>query len=196
MKTSQTGIDLIKSFEGLVLTAYKPVKAEPYYTIGYGHYGSEVKYGQTITKAQAEQILKNDLIKYETAVTAYNYVYSWNQHEFDALVSFTLNCGTGSLKNLLKNGTRSRAEIRKAILLYNKDVSGNTLAGLVRRRKAELELFNRPVTEQPTTPDKDYKTVEDIVKGIWAGDFGTPWSKSDLLYRYFQKKVNEYKEAK
>lgn len=196
MKTSQTGIDLIKIFEGLVLTAYKPVKAEPYYTIGYGHYGSEVKYGQTITKAQAEQILKNDLIKYETAVTAYNYVYSWNQNEFDALVSFTLNCGTGSLKNLLKNGTRSRAEIRKAILLYNKDVSGNTLAGLVRRRKAELELFNRPVTEQPTTPNKDYETVEDIVKGIWAGDFGTPWSKSDLLYRYFQKKVNEYKGAK
>lgn len=196
MKTSQTGIDLIKSFEGLVLTAYKPVKAEPYYTIGYGHYGSEVKYGQTITKAQAEQILKNDLIKYETAVTAYNYVYSWNQNEFDALVSFTYNCGTGSLKNLLKNGTRSRAEIRKAILLYNKDVSGNTLAGLVRRRKAELELFNRPATEQPTTPDKDYETIEDIVKGIWAGDFGTPWSKSDLLYRYFQKKVNEYKGVK
>lgn len=196
MKTSQKGIDLIKSFEGLVLTAYKPVKAEPYYTIGYGHYGSDVKYGQTITKAQAEQILKNDLIKYETAVTAYNYVYSWNQNEFDALVSFTFNCGTGSLKNLLKNGTRSRAEIRKAILLYNKDVSGNTLAGLVRRRKAELELFNKPVTEQPTTPAKDYETVEDIVKGIWAGDFGTPWSKSDLLYRYFQKKVNEYKGAK
>ena len=196
MKTSQKGIDLIKSFEGLVLTAYKPVKAEPYYTIGYGHYGSEVKYGQTITKTQAEQILKNDLIKYETAVTAYNYVYSWNQHEFDALVSFTFNCGTGSLKNLLKNGTRSRAEIRKAILLYNKDVSGNTLAGLVRRRKAELELFNRPVTVQPVTPDKEYETVEDIVKGIWAGDFGTPWSKSDLLYKYFQKKVNEYKGAK
>ena len=196
MKISQTGIDLIKSFEGLVLTAYKPVKAEPYYTIGYGHYGSEVKYGQTITKAQAEQILKNDLIKYETAVTAYNYVYSWNQNEFDALVSFTYNCGTGSLKNLLKNGTRSRAEIRKAILLYNKDVSGNTLAGLVRRRKAELELFNRPVSEQPTMPDKEYETVEDIVKGIWAGEFGTPWSKSDLLYKYFQKKVNEYKGVK
>lgn len=196
MKTSQTGIDLIKSFEGLVLTAYKPVKAEPYYTIGYGHYGSEVKYGQTITKAQAEQILKNDLIKYETAVTTYNFVYSWNQNEFDALVSFTFNCGTGSLKNLLKNGTRSRAEIRKAILLYNKDVSGNMLAGLVRRRKAELELFNRPVTEQPTTPDKEYETVEDIVKGIWAGEFGTPWSKSDLLYKYFQKKVNDYKGVK
>lgn len=196
MRTSQTGIDLIKSFEGLVLTAYKPVKAEPYYTIAYGHCGPDVKPGQTITKAQAEQILKNDLIKYETAVTAYNYAYSWNQNEFDALVSFTFNCGTGSLKNLLKNGTRSRTEIRNAILLYNKDVSGNTLAGLVRRRKAELELFNRPVTEQPTTPDKEYETVEDIVKGIWAGEFGTPWSKSDLLYKYFQKKVNEYKGAK
>ena len=196
MRTSQKGIDLIKSFEGLVLTAYKPVKAEPYYTIGYGHYGSDVKYGQTITKARAEEILKNDLIKYETAVTAYNYVYSWNQNEFDALVCFTFNCGTGSLKNLLKNGTRSRAEIRNAILLYNKDVSGNTLAGLVRRRKAELELFNRPVTEQPVTPVKEYETVEDIVKGIWAGEFGTPWSKSDLLYKYFQKKVNEYKGVK
>ena len=196
MKTSQTGIDLIKSFEGLVLTAYKPVKAEPYYTIGYGHYGSDVKYGQTITKAQAEQMLKNDLITYETAVTAWNYCYKWNQNEFDALVSFTYNCGKGSLDNLLKHGTRSRSEIRNAMPLYCKDVSGRTLAGLVRRRKEELALFNKPVTEQPVTPDKEYNTVEDVVKGIWAGDFGTPWSKSDLLYKYFQKKVNEYKGAK
>ena len=200
MKTSQKGVDFIKSFEGLVLTAYKPVKAEPYYTIGYGHYGADVKPNQTITKAEAERILKNDLIKYETAVTAYNYCYHWSQNEFDALVSFTYNCGVGSFKNLIKNGTRSRAEIRNAILLYNKDVSGRTLAGLVRRRKAELELFNKPVSEtsgnatQPT--EKDYKTVDDIVKGIWAGEFGTPWSKSDKLYKYFLKKVNEYKGAK
>lgn len=142
-----------------------------------------------ITSLQAEKLLRQDLVKFETAVIAYNYVYHFNENEIAALTSFAYNCGIGSLKNLLKNGSRSRSEIRSAILLYNKDINGKYLAGLARRRKAELELFNTPV-EAPA-PEKEYKTVDDIVDGIWNGDFGTPWSKSDLLYKYFQKKVNE-----
>lgn len=193
MITSQNGINLIKEFEGCRLTAYKCPAGV--WTIGIGHTGN-IKAGQTITMERAEQLLKQDLVTYETAVTVWNYMYNWNQNEFDALVSFTFNCGTGSLRNLLKNGTRSRAEIRAALPLYNKDINGRQLPGLVRRRQAELNLFNKIVPIVPADPEKDYETVEDIVKGIWAGDFGTPWSKSDKLYKYFQKKVNEYKGVK
>lgn len=187
MITSQRGIDLIKEFEGCRLSAYRCPAGVV--TIGYGHTGN-VKMGDVITQARAEQLLKQDLVKFETAVTAWNYLYRWNQNEFDALVSFTFNCGEGSLRNLLKSGTRTRKEIRNALPLYCKDINGNKLQGLVRRRNAELELFNTPCDTD------DYKTVDDIVAAIWRGEFGTPWSKSDKLYKYFLKKVNEYKGVK
>ncbi|WP_143767420.1 lysozyme, partial [Paenibacillus odorifer] len=56
-KISQVGISLIKSFEGCRLTAYKPVPTETYWTIGWGHYGPDVKAGMTITQAQADSML-------------------------------------------------------------------------------------------------------------------------------------------
>lgn len=183
---NERGINLIKEFEGCRLKAYRCPAGV--WTIAYGHVEG-VKPGMTCTQAQAENWLKQDLVKYETAVIAYNYVYHFNENEIAALTSFAYNCGTASLKNLLKNGSRSRAEIRSAIVLYNKDINCKYLAGLARRRKAELQLFNTPV--DAPAPEKDYKTVDDIVDGIWNGDFGTPWSKSDKLYKYFQKKVNE-----
>ena len=54
METSERGLGLIKQFEGCRLTAYKAVPTERYWTIGYGHYGADVKQGQIITQAQAE----------------------------------------------------------------------------------------------------------------------------------------------
>lgn len=192
MITSQKGIDLIKKFEGFRSRAY--VCPAGVKTIAYGHTAG-VKLGQTCTEKQGEVWLKQDLVVCETEVTAWNYLYHWTQSEFDALVSFTFNCGAGSLRNLLKNGTRSREEIRKAILLYNKDINGHYLQGLANRRKAELKLFNTPDEYEDEITQNEYETVEDIVKGIWAGDFGTPWSKSDKLYKYFLKKVNEYKRG-
>jgi GH24 family phage-related lysozyme (muramidase) len=138
MKTGEAGINLIKSFEGLRLTAYKPVSTEKYYTIGYGHYGADVKQGMTITKDYADALLRLDLDKCERAVNSYE--RNWNQNQFDALVSFTFNCGVANLKRLVAN--RNNAQIAKAITLYNK-AGGKVLKGLVRRREAEKELFLR-----------------------------------------------------
>lgn len=135
-KTSQKGVDLIKQFEGCKLKAYKAVATEKYYTIGYGHYGADVKSGMTITKAKAEEILKTDLRKFEEAVVCTG--LNLNQNQFDALVSFTYNCGEGNLKKLINN--RSLSQIADAILLYNKS-GGKVLAGLQRRRAAERNLF-------------------------------------------------------
>ena len=143
MKISQNGINLVKRFEGCCLTAYKPVAAEKYWTIGYGHYGPDVQKGQKITQGKAEQLLKSDLVRYENNVMKFNAKYHWNQNEFDALVSFAYN--TGSINNLVKNGKRSRAEIAEKILEYNKGADGEELAGLKKRRQAEQELFLRPV---------------------------------------------------
>lgn len=137
MKISQVGIDLIKSFEDCVLTAY--LCPSNVWTIGYGH-TTGVYQGQTITKEQAEQYLKEDIVKYENYVNNTGLVL--NQNQFDALVSFTYNCGSGNLKKLIAN--RSLSEIADAILLYNKSC-GTVLKGLVRRREVERKLFLTPV---------------------------------------------------
>ena len=137
MKTSEKGLALIKSFEGCKLEAYKCPAGV--WTIGYGHTAG-VKKGMKITQAQADSFLKSDVEKYETYVNNKN--LNLNQNQFDALVSFTYNCGAGNLSTLVKG--RTLAEISNALLLYNK-ASGKVLAGLKRRREAERALFITPV---------------------------------------------------
>lgn len=134
---SEKGKQLIKSFEGCRLTAYKALPSEKYYTIGYGHYGPDVKQGQTITQAQADALLDSDLVKYEKYVD--NTGLKLNTAQRDALVSFTYNCGAGNLKKLTAG--RTLEEIGDALLLYNK-AGGKELKGLTRRRKAEQALYN------------------------------------------------------
>lgn len=142
LSISNNGLALIKKFEGCKLTAYKPISTEKYWTIGYGHYGSDVKQGQTISQSQADAYLKSDCATAEKAVNRYNNKYHWNQNQFDALVSFTFNCGVGNLNMLLNNGNRTISEISSKITEYNK-AGGKVLKGLVNRRAAEKELFDK-----------------------------------------------------
>ncbi len=135
MKTSQTGIDLIKKFEGCRLDAYKCPAGV--WTIGYGHTAG-VTAGKKISAAQAEAYLRADLEKYEKNVEKYNDRYSWAQNEFDAMVSFAYNLG--SIDKLTAKGTRTKNVIAEKILLYNK-AGGKVIAGLTKRRQAERELF-------------------------------------------------------
>ena len=137
MKTSQRGINLIKQFEGVRLTAYKCPAGV--YTIGYGHTRG-VKRGMKITEEEASALLASDLLNSEKAVERYDSVYHWNQNEFDALVSFTFNCGAANLRALLRNGRRNRSQIAATLPLYRK-AGGKVLKGLERRRAAEKALF-------------------------------------------------------
>lgn len=135
---SINGLNLIKSFEGCRLKAYKPVKTEKYYTIGYGHYGADVPAGLTISQYQAELLLLHDLARFCAAVNKYDHIYHWSQNEFDALVSFAFNIG--NIDQLTAKGTRTKAIIADKILAYNKS-GKKVLPGLVRRRTAERALF-------------------------------------------------------
>ena len=137
MKTSQHGINLIKQFEGVRFTAYKCPAGV--YTIGYGHTRG-VKRGMKITEEEASAFLTADLLNSEKAVERYDSVYRWNQNEFDALVSFTFNCGAANLRSLLRNGRRNRSQIAETLPLYRK-AGGKVLKGLERRRAAEKALF-------------------------------------------------------
>ena len=137
MKTSQRGINLIKQFEGVRLTAYKCPAGV--YTIGYGHTRGVAR-GMKITEEEAIAYLTADLRNSEKAVERYDSIYHWNQNEFDALVSFTFNCGANNLRSLLRNGRRNRSQIAETLPLYRK-AGGKVLKGLERRRAAEKALF-------------------------------------------------------
>lgn len=147
MKLSNRGLDLIKNFEGLRLYAYKPVSTEKYWTIGYGHYGEDVKEGQKITIEEAEELLRQDMTRFELYVNSYCDYLNLNQNQFDALVSFTYNCGYGNLQDLTRNKTLNKEAIANRLLLYT-HAGGKELAGLVKRRKMEKELFEEPMKEE------------------------------------------------
>lgn len=144
MKISDRGLQLIKKFEGCRLTAYWDVNG---YSIGYGHHAGDITKGMTITQAVADEFLKKDIQKFEKSVNALK--YELNQNQFDALVDFAYNCGAGNLLKLTANNTRTLQEIGHKITAYNK-ANGAVLAGLVKRRAAEKELFDTPIEEPET----------------------------------------------
>lgn len=135
MKISEKGLDLIKSFEGCKLTAY--LCPAGVWTIGYGH-TKGVKEGQKITQKKADALLMEDLKRFEDHVNSYRKYYKFTQNEFDALVSFAFNLG--NINQLTKNGKRNKGQIADKMLLYTK-AGGKVLPGLVKRRKAEHDLF-------------------------------------------------------
>lgn len=151
MKTSQAGVDLIKSFEGLRLDAYIDAVGVP--TIGYGHTGPDVKLGNRVNVQQAEILLKKDLARFEEAVERLVKI-PLNQVQFDALVSFAFNVGAGAFEEstLLRrlNAKENPCNVAKEEFpRWNKGDGGKVLAGLTRRRLSEAELFCQapPVTK-------------------------------------------------
>lgn len=135
MKINEKGLEIIRSFEGCRLSAYRC--SAGVLTIGYGH-TSGVYEGMKITQEEAENFLINDLRVFEHHVENFNDKYNFTSNEFSALVSFAFN--VGSIYGLTANGTRDKATIADKIPLYDK-CNGKRLEGLRRRREAERNLF-------------------------------------------------------
>ena len=145
-KLSQKGVDLIKQFEGLSLTPY--VCAGGINTIGYGNTyytnGKRVTLKDPkITHKQAEELLKHSLSTYEKAVDSFCRD-DISQPQFDALVSFAYNVGTGALQKstLIRkvNANPKDVTIADEFAKWNK-ANGRVLVGLTRRRQAEAKLY-------------------------------------------------------
>jgi lysozyme len=187
MNISQTGIKLIQDFEGCVLFEYKDAIGVP--TIGWGHTGA-VQPNQRITQAQADDLLRSDLVRFVDAVN--NLGLKLNQNQFDALVSFSYNCGAGNLKTLVEG--RSLTQVANALPMYCK-ASGRTLDGLVKRRNAEKALFLKPVPvvhPYPGHPIRRGSTNTIAVKLIQAKvgvtSDGVWGPKTDAAVKAWQKK--------
>jgi lysozyme len=139
MTTSPIGVALIKEFEGCSLSAYLcPAKKA---TIGYGNTfyanGSNVKMGDTINQEQADELLRQTLKGFESIVSKRIKV-PLNQNQFDALVSHAFNTGgSDTLLKLINEGQ----DVKEWWTTRYVQADGMTLKGLVRRRKAEYNLF-------------------------------------------------------
>lgn len=190
MKTSDLGIQLICRFEGLKTDAYKDAVGVP--TIGYGH-TKGVQMGMKITKEQAIEFLKEDLVKAENAVNKYNAKYNFSQNQFDALVSFAFNIG--SIDQLTAKGTRTIEKIAECIPKYNK-AGGKKLQGLVNRRQAELEMFKSgtvaPVAGNSLSEDL-HKVAQDVINGKYGNGAMRQIKLQSMGYDYkqVQRLVNQ-----
>jgi len=139
MRTTTKGISLIQGFESLRTRAYRCPAG--FWTIGYGH-TLGVKAGDYIDIDKAAQLLAEDLREFEAVVN--RECPGVNQNQFDALVSFVFNVGTEQFQRstLLKKVKANACDpaIRKEFMKWTK-AGGIELAGLVRRRKAEADLY-------------------------------------------------------
>ena len=142
IRASDTLISKLKEFEGLRLVAYKPTKAERWWTIGYGHSAGDVRAGMRINEEKAEELLRRDLFFVERFINGIPKVQT--QGQFDALVSFTYNVGVGNLKKstLLKKIMHDAptAEIQREFMKWVYS-GGKRLDGLVKRRRWEAERW-------------------------------------------------------
>ena len=143
MSPSDKALDLIRQFEGLRLAAYKCPAGVP--TIGYGTTRG-VKMGMTVTKDEAEKLLQADVTPFSDRINKLVKV-KLNQNQFDALVSFVYNVGSGAFADstMLKLINQSLLDdAANQFIRWNK-ANGEVLTGLTRRRMTERDLFLRAV---------------------------------------------------
>lgn len=198
-----SGLKLIKAFEGCILSTYddyndkklskgQTPKGTP--TIGWGMIESDYKYSgvhvwvnktpytitQKVADSSFEKLIK---AKYVPLVDKWHKKYNWNVNQYNAMLSFVYNIG--SLNGLTADGTRSNAAIAKKMLDYNK-AGGRELSGLIRRRKAERDLFVKPVEEKKKTYTKLDKPQKHFTKG-----YAQRGDKGDFV-KQVQKYLNWY----
>ena len=156
MQASENVKLLIKNYEGFEDTAYK-LPGEDNWTIGWGHSGSDVYEGMTISEARAEELFNSDIKVFEESVNRWNDQYNLNlsQNQFDALVSITYNFGSHwveynkswRLANYVQSGFKDASgnrlpdlEIADAFGVLCSS-AGSILPGLITRRINEAEIF-------------------------------------------------------
>lgn len=154
MITTENGINLIKQSESCRLNSY--LDSAGIWTIGWGStmYKSGKKVGkdETITQEQADELLKWEVSNKQASVAAFVRGIKLNRNQFDSLVSFAYNVGTGGLKGstLLKVIRKNPDDpyIRDCFMMWNKiTVNGKKVVskGLTNRRKKEADLYFKSV---------------------------------------------------
>jgi len=152
MKINEKGLSILKHAESLHDGDLTKIGLQPkqdpilIWTVGFGHAcknkDEAFKSFANLTESQAEELLKKDLLKFETNVSNLVKV-KLNENQFSALVDFAYNCGAANLatSTLLKKLNKSDyAGAANEFQRWDK-AAGKVLKGLTLRRQAEKELF-------------------------------------------------------
>lgn len=136
----EEGLALIKRFEGFSAEPYADVAGKM--TVGYGHLLRDEEQQTTLTKAQAGELLRQDLVVAERAVQRFITV-ELTDFQFAALVSFTFNLGAGALQRSTLRQVVNRDEHMRVAYELRRWVwaGGKKWLGLLRRREAEICLY-------------------------------------------------------
>lgn len=142
LRVDAAGRAFLTREEGEILHTYKD--AGGVLTIGVGHTGADVHPASTLTHEASQQLLTQDLARFEAAVNRLVKV-RLSQHAFNALVSFCFNLGEGalaksSLLKLVNAGSTDAGAITTAFRLW-RNVNGHPNASIEARRKREAALF-------------------------------------------------------
>ncbi len=157
MKTGDTGLNLIKGYEGLRMAAHYAPSEQ--WSVGYGHTGT-ARHGMSVTEADAERLLRDDVTPIEQ-VLAETVRAPLNQNEHDALISLIFNIGEANWKRstvLRKLNEGDKLGAAAAFEMWTRaKVNGElvSLDGLVRRRAAEKSLFLMPTDASLVVPTSD-----------------------------------------
>ena len=160
MVTSDEAIAMLKAEEGF---SSKPYWDYAQWTIGYGTKCPDdmleyyKQYG--IQEGEAESLLRNYLSRFEeelhkfTARTGVNLT----QNQFDALLLFTYNCGSGwsyETSGIFYNAIVSGATGNDLVYAFSRwcSAGGQILTGLLRRRLCEANLYLNGIYSQ-TIPE-------------------------------------------
>jgi GH24 family phage-related lysozyme (muramidase) len=158
MRTSLAQINRIKSREQFRATAYRDgsTNGTPRYSIGYGHQiqpHEQSLMSKTIKESEAVTLLQGDLMPLESQLNRVT-VSPFNQNQFDGMIDFGFNCGSGALSKVIATYQRNPHDTKAVtdqMLLYNKTHNNRTNAlefsqELANRRSQEVSIFNTPIS--------------------------------------------------
>ncbi|MEM8988525.1 MAG: lysozyme [Pseudomonadota bacterium] len=172
MRASETGLNLIKGYEGLRLHAHYAPSEQ--WSVGYGHTAS-ARHGMQVSEQQADQFLRMDSEPIERLIEEV-VMAPLNQNEFDALVSLIFNIGEDNFRRstvLKKLNEGDRLGAAQAFEMWNKSRIGDELVvldGLVRRRAAEKSLFLMPVNSDIVVPTSDASPAPECEVGYLSDE--------------------------
>jgi len=203
MKTSEDGLDLIRSFEGFRASAYKD--SAGHLTIGYGHKVlPEEDFTKDISIKEAEVLLQQDVLIVEDAIDDFVKV-PLNKNQRDALASWTYNLGrtalaTSTLLKVLNAGNYDA--VPEQILRWNKATDLATgekkvIPGLARRREAECAAWNTHTENEPVKNTQKFKVKVYAISGMAEVDVEASNEEAALTLaeqRADQMKASEFLE--
>lgn len=158
---SDNGLKFTAAWETFASKAYRATKDEKYLTIGFGHYGSDVKPTDTMTEAEAYRLLKKDMaeaVKLADSIASLKF----NQAQFDAICDLIFNVGPKAVAAGTGTGQAVRTGDVKTLeskLPQFRNQAGKPVLGIYRRAMGRLALFQGKSWEEAEKYGRGIKSL-------------------------------------